>query len=441
VEAQVRVTVPFVTTALAGLATVLLCAWVEPAAGAVVAGLLLLAALTTLLAERLEGRSMAALVAARDEVARVTELVSSQALDLQAVGAGDEAAEWVRSAHREVALATRRQSRGRALATAVLPLGTAVATVGSAAVALRAGHGAPVSALLVLAPFALAEVFAALPEAARSRARASAASDRLTTLLDERPAVATPAESAARAARHPSPGPDAPHLRLRGVRASWDGRRAALEGADLDVAPGQVVAVTGPSGCGKSTLLAVLARQLDPQAGSYLVDGQDALQLPLDGLRGLFAVVDDEPHVFATTVRENLRLARPDADDRDVTEAMLAAGLGSWLETLPDGLDTRLGTGGRGISGGERARLSIARALLSRRPVLLLDEPVAHLDHPTATAVMRDLLHARGTRSVLVVSHRPEGLAEAHGIMDLSRTTAVPDALPTLHRVTPSEMR
>ncbi|WP_460935036.1 ATP-binding cassette domain-containing protein, partial [Phycicoccus ginsengisoli] len=210
-----------------------------------------------------------------------------------------------------------------------------------------------------------------------------------------------------------------PRLRLAGVTASWDGQRRAVGPVDLDLTSGAVVALTGPSGCGKSTVLAVLARQLDPQAGSYTVDGADALALPLPDVRGLFAVVDDEPHVFATTLRENLRLARPDATDDDVVAALDAAGLRPWRAGLPDGLDTRLGTGGRGLSGGERARLSIARALLSRRPVLLLDEPVAHLDHPTAVAVLDDLLRARGARTVVVVSHRPEGLAGADGIIDL----------------------
>jgi ATP-binding cassette subfamily C protein CydC len=141
----------------------------------------------------------------------------------------------------------------------------------------------------------------------------------------------------------------------------------------------------------------------------------------VEQVRDLVAVVDDDPHVFATTLRENLRLARPDADDAAVGSALRAAGLGGWLDSLPEGLDTTLGTGGRGVSGGERARLSIARALLSGRPVLLLDEPVAHLDHPTAVAVLRDLVAARQGRSVLVVSHRPEGLTDVDGIMDLAR--------------------
>ncbi|SDP57262.1 ATP-binding cassette, subfamily C, CydC [Pedococcus dokdonensis] len=446
VEAQVRVSVPLLTSALAGLATVGLCTWVEPAAGAVVAALLLVAAFTTLLAGRLEARSMDDLGTARGELARVTELVASQALELQAVGAGAAARGWVADAQRQVAHAGRRQSRGRAIATGMLPLSTAIATVACAVVAGRSGHGGPVSALLVLAPYALAEVFGALPEAARAHARAAAAGRRLDALLDERPAVSDPLhepllakETERRTGCNLSVsqqrllakvaaggGRRVPHLRLRGIGASWDGRRAALAGADLEVAPGQVVAVTGPSGSGKSTLLAVVARQLDPTAGRYLVDGRDALRLSLAEVRQLFAIVDDDPHVFATTLRANLHLARPAADDPDLTGALAAAGLGDWFASLPDGLDTRLGAGSRGLSGGERARLSIARALLSGRPVLLLDEPVAHLDHPTAVAVMRDLLAARADRSVVVVSHRPEGLADAHGIIDLAAAAPSP---------------
>src|SRR5690349_21664069 len=253
VDAQVRVTVPLVTTALAGLATVALCGWIEPAAGLVVGGLLVVATLTTLLARRLESRSMDALVAPRDGVARLTELVASQSLDLQAVGAGAESIGWVRDAQVRVARATRMQSRGRALATGALPLATALATVGCALVAVRTGHSAPVTALLVLAPFALAEVFGTLPEAARAGARASAAGRRVAALLDERPAVAplprhgsTPGDVPTATAPSTTCSARAPHLRLTGVVASWDGRRPALDGADLDVAPGRVVAVCGP---------------------------------------------------------------------------------------------------------------------------------------------------------------------------------------------------
>src|SRR5699024_999544 len=161
---------------------------------------------------------------------------------------------------------------------------------------------------------------------------------------------------------------------------------------------------------GKSTLLAVLARHLDPTDGTYTIDGQDATGADVESVRALFAVVDDEPHVFNGTVRANLALAAPGADDAELVDALRRAGLGTWLAGLPDGLGTRMGGTGRGISGGERARLSIARAVASGRPVILLDEPVAHLDHPTAESVVADLLTHAGGRSVIMVTHDGIGL-------------------------------
>ena len=189
---------------------------------------------------------------------------------------------------------------------------------------------------------------------------------------------------------------------------------------DLRLEPGRHVAVVGPNGSGKSTLLAVLARALDPLAGRHTVDGTDVRRMAVADVRRDVAVVDDEPHVFATTVAENLRLARPGASDGALADALVRSGLGRWAADLPDGLGTRLGTGGRGLSGGERARLGVARAVLADRPVVLLDEPAAHLDHATATAVLDDVLDATGDRSVVMVSHRPEALERFDAVLDLS---------------------
>jgi ABC-type multidrug transport system fused ATPase/permease subunit len=204
-----------------------------------------------------------------------------------------------------------------------------------------------------------------------------------------------------------------PHIILRGVAASWNGERTHCGPVDLDLPAGCRVALTGPNGAGKSTLLAVLARHLDPASGSYTWDGVDVMDAPLDDVRGRIALVDDEPHVFATSLRHNLLVAAPSAGDADLRDALERAGLTGLLAELPDGLDTLVGANGRGLSGGERARLGIARALVSRRPVVLLDEPVAHLDSPTALAVLTDLMRAEEgdtTRTILMVTHRPEGL-------------------------------
>jgi ABC-type multidrug transport system fused ATPase/permease subunit len=205
-----------------------------------------------------------------------------------------------------------------------------------------------------------------------------------------------------------------PHIVLRQVTATWTGERTDLRPVDLDLPAGSRVALTGPNGSGKSTLLAVMARHLDPASGGYTWDGVDVLDVPLDDIRGRIALVDDEPHVFATTLRHNLLVAAPSATETDVEQALSRAGLAPLVAELPDGLDTVVGAGGRGLSGGERARLGIARALVSRRPVVLLDEPVAHLDSPTALAVLSDLMQAEEgdeSRTILMVTHRPEGIS------------------------------
>jgi ATP-binding cassette subfamily C protein CydC len=148
--------------------------------------------------------------------------------------------------------------------------------------------------------------------------------------------------------------------------------------------------------------------------------------LRVEDVRRQVAVLDDEPHVFATSVAGNVRLARPDADDEQVSAALGRAGLGAWLADLPDGLGTALGTGGRGLSGGERARLGLARAVLADRPVVLLDEPTAHLDHATATAVLDDVLDATRGRSVVMAGHRPEALDRFQSVLELDVASGVP---------------
>lgn len=424
VEAQVRVTVPVLSSVVAGLMAVVLVALLWPAAGLVLAALLVAIAGACLLARALEARGQHAVLAARSEVQRVSDLVARHADDLRAVGGERRALEWLDAAHAVWGAATRRQSRGRALVAAMILIGTGVAAVACAVLATGADVSAPVAALLVVVPVAVGDALAPLAEAMRAQARAEASATRLTDVLSQTPAVAaastaSPA-STALAARADAdqagvradsddgradsqgeptayaPASTVPHLRLDSVTASWTGERTDLPPLTLDLPPGSRVAMVGANGSGKSTALAVLARHLDPTGGRYTVDGEDATAADLAGVRALFAVVDDEPHIFASSVRANLLVAAPAASDGAVRGALERAGLGRWLRGLPDGLDTALGTGGRGMSGGERARLAIARALLSERPVILLDEPVAHLDHASAVAIIADLLAATG---------------------------------------------
>jgi ATP-binding cassette subfamily C protein CydCD len=179
--------------------------------------------------------------------------------------------------------------------------------------------------------------------------------------------------------------------------------------------------VVGPSGSGKSTLAALLLRFLDPAEGRIELGGQRLQNLRLDDVRRLTGLVDDHPHLFGTTLAENVRLARPGATDAEIEAVLRRARLGRWLDTLPDGLETWLGDGHAAVSGGERARIGIARSLLADQPVLVLDEPAAHLDHATACELADEVLTGNRDRSVLWITHGTAGLDLVDEIVDLDR--------------------
>ena len=450
VFAQVRVVVPVVGAAVAASLTVAALGYLVPGAGLLLLVVALAVGATAWWASRLEERGQDGWLAARADVARVATLVATDGDRLRGCGAQEWTTGRLRCAHRDLVAATGRQVRARSVAVAAVQAVTAAGTLAAAALALWArglGLSDAVAALVVLTPLAVGDAASTLPDAMGARARAAGGARRLRRLLEQPPAVrehgtapqsrpisSRPAGIDAPADPGPAPqpplgpNPDSaavpPRLELRALEAAWTpepqpGQAPDLPAVDLVVEPGEHVAVVGSSGSGKSTLLAVLARHLDPAAGTYLVDGVDVQTLALDRVRREIALLDDDPHVFASTARENLRLARPEATDDDLRAALDDAGLGSWLAALPDGLDTRLGASGRGVSGGERARLGLARVLVSRRPVVLLDEPVAHLDHPTATAVLADLRRTCRHRTVVMASHRPEGLAEFDRVVDL----------------------
>lgn len=417
VEASARVTVPVLGALLSGALAAGLTALVDPRAGLVLAAMLLASALLTWCSEILESRSQTAVLDARGEVARVASMTAEHADELRAVGGSDAATTWLRRAHRRLHAAVITQSRGRALIAAAILCITGVATLAIAGLTAGSDHATPVRALLVLAPVAVGETLGVLTDATRALARARACGRRLDALLDQEPAVADPPEGGGGLPLRPT---DAPRLAARDLVAGWTPGRVDLGPIDLTIDPGEHVAVTGPNGSGKSTLLAVLARHLDPARGHYTVDGVDVTHLRTDAVRELIAIVDDEPHVLAASLRANLVPAAPTADDAALVTALRSAGLGTWFDGLPESLDTRLGAGGRGVSGGERARLSIARAIASGRPVILLDEPVAHLDHPTADAVLADLLTHAVDRSVIMVTHHGIGLQRMDRIVEIS---------------------
>ena len=151
-----------------------------------------------------------------------------------------------------------------------------------------------------------------------------------------------------------------------------------------------------------------------------MLGGRDLREYRQEDVRRAIAVAGQDSHLFSTSILENVRLARPDASEREAEDALRRARLWDWVNGLPDGWNTLVGEEGRQLSGGQRQRLALARALLADAPVLVLDEPTAHLDPPTAEALMHDILDAVGDRSVLLITHRPEGLDQVDEIVELS---------------------
>jgi thiol reductant ABC exporter CydC subunit len=303
----------------------------------------------------------------------------------------------------------------------VLVTGLTVAGVLAVAVSAHAaGHlDRVLIAMLALLALASFEAVQPLSQAARELAGTVAAGRRVLELTDREPAVADPAE--------PAPLPAAPFaLALEDVRVRYaTGDPPALDGVDLRLEPGRRVALVGPSGAGKTTVANLLVRFLDPEAGRVTLGGRDLREYRQEDVRRAIAVAGQDSHLFSTSIRENVRLGRPDASDAEVDDALGRARIRDWVSGLPQGADTLVGEEGRELSGGQRQRLVVARALLAGAPVLVLDEPTAHLDPPTAERLVADVLDAAGESSVLLITHRPEGLGRMDEVVVLAGNTPV----------------
>ncbi|MFK0289157.1 thiol reductant ABC exporter subunit CydD [Streptomyces sp. NPDC090442] len=418
---------PVGAAVLVGAGTVAFTGWLLPEAGLILAvGLLLAGAAVPALSSALARRAERRLSPARGTLAtRVVDLLTGTA-ELTVAGALGARTEAVRRADRDL---TRIASRSAAAAGAGAGLSALLCglTVAAAAVvgiqAVHAGRLAGVElAVIVLVPLAAFEVVADLPLAAQYRRRTRHAAERVFEVLDAPAPVREPDA--------PAPAPAAPFpLVLNGLTARHPGQEVpALDGVDLTLAPGRRLAVVGPSGSGKTTLAQVLLRFLDRESGVYTLAGTDAEELAGDAVRRLVGLCAQDAHLFDSSLRENLRLARRDrgdgpgaADDRDLWEALGRARLADWVRGLPDGLDTMVGEHGARLSGGQRQRLALARALLADFPVLVLDEPAEHLDLATADALTADLLAATEGRTTLLITHRLAGLDAVDEVLVLDR--------------------
>jgi thiol reductant ABC exporter CydD subunit len=218
------------------------------------------------------------------------------------------------------------------------------------------------------------------------------------------------------------PDPAGAALVIDSLRVTYPGRqRPALDGVSLAVTPGEVLALTGASGCGKSTLLHVVLGLVEADAGTVYIGDTDVATLDPDAWRANIAWVPQRPHLFATTITDNIRLGRPGASVAEVHQAVADAGLSDLVARLPQGLDTRLGEGGTGLSAGERQRVALARAFLRDAPLLLLDEPTANLDGRTEAEILDAVRRVSRGRTVILVAHRPALLTVADRVLNLTR--------------------
>jgi ATP-binding cassette subfamily C protein CydC len=452
-DVVVRSIVPAGVAVVTSLASVILLGVLLPAAGVALAFCLVLAGIVTpWLAARAAARTEARGAAARGEVTALSLEILEEAAPLRVSGRFGARLAELDAADARLSAVADDGARTSGLAAALGALAQGLAVLASLALGIPAALSGSLSvealSVVVLTPLAVFEATAALPAAAVQLHRSREAARRLLDLLPPdvlgAPSPVSGKLSDAEVTRVTSASDTSDALLvLDDVAAGWPDAggapRTAVEGVSLVLRPGSVVALAGPSGVGKTTLLMTAAGLIPPVAGAVSalsaerqVIGSPSYRSPdeLPTTRSGALFLAEDGHVFDTTVLENLRVARGDVTADEARAALRAVGLGAWLDALPEGLDTVVGTDAAAVSGGERRRLLVARALLAPARVLLVDEPAEHLDGETADALVRTLAdHARETgRAVLLATHRLTPLAAADEVLLLGNGTPAPIA-------------
>jgi len=419
-EAQdlvVRAAVPVLAAAAAWAAAVVTAVALLPPAGWAILAAGILAAAGIAVAVILADRTAAELPAARGAVASWVLGTLTAREELAALGAVEWALDQLAERERVLGARTRAAAAAAGLGRGSCALAGSAGLAGVAwtgAAALRAARiGAVEFGVLVFLALGVAALFQGLPDAVGRLPVSLASLTRLASLSSlRRPAPALPADDPA---PEPRPAPGARRtatVALRGATVAYPNRPGpVLRDLDLELAPGRPVALAGPSGSGKTLAVLTLLRFLDLTAGNLSIDGTDARACSPGEVRALLAWSPEQPTLFPTSLRVNLRVGAPHATDRQITDLLRQLRLGPWLDRLEHGLDTVLAPWDHPVSGGELQRLSVARAVLADRPVLLLDEPTRHLDAATADAVLHAVLERAADRSLLWITHRWEELA------------------------------
>ena len=413
-----RILLPVAVAATVSGATVAFVLAVLPAAGAVLAcGVLLVAVAAPVVSHWFARRAERRLAAERGMLASAVVDLYEGMPELVVNGVAERGVAEIAELDRRLLCAERRSARAVGAGAALTVLAGGLTVVALALLGLQAVRDGRLSgvllAVLVLTPLALFEALSPLPEAARAVPRVRAAARRVFEIADAPELTPDPVDPV-EAGWHPDSV-----LTIRDASLAWPGGDPVLEHVNLTVRAGRQVAVTGASGAGKSTLAAAVLRFLDPAAGTVEIDGMDLRRIAPAKLRALIGWCGQDAQLFDTTLRENLLIGDPGAEDARLWSVLRTVRLDGWAARLPEGLDTRVGVLGDAVSGGERQRIALARTLLADTPIIVLDEPTAHLDPGTAAEVTADLLVATEGRTVLWITHRPEVAAALDEVIDV----------------------
>jgi ATP-binding cassette, subfamily C, bacterial CydC len=414
----IRGIAPPITAALVGAGAVVACCVILiPGGVALAAGLLLAGVAVPGVAALADRTSRRRTSPARGDLAASLANMLAGSADLHAFGAVDASLARVAATDAELTGLARGSAAAQGLGTGLTSLASgltvwAVLILGVAAVGSGTFGRVPL-AVLALTALAAFEAVSPLTGAALQIGHARTAGRRVCAVLDAPDPVREPPA--------PLSPPDPPvTVTLRGARVRYQpGGPFALDGVDLDLEPGKRVALVGPNGAGKSTVAAVLMRFTDLAGGTAALNGHDLGAYRADEVRRLIGGCPQDPHIFDTTIAANLRLARPGASDEELAGAAEKARLLPWIESLPGGMQTPVGAHGAAISGGERQRIALARALLADPALLILDEPAASLDPDARAALTNDLLDVTAGRGTLLITHELDGLDRVDEIVVL----------------------
>ena len=410
----VKTLLPALVAAIVGVGTVGVITIISPAAGIILA---LSLVVSGVIAPALIARSVRLAESqgadARADIAATSLAILEGATELSMAGTLERARHSLSESETALSAALARSARLSAFARGLDVCAMGVAVIGALLIGIpqtTSGVLAQVLlAVIVLVPLSAFEGVAELTPAAAQLVRSAQAATRICPLLDEE------------ATAQPHDIPEGPTvIEARDLAIGWPGGPTLATGISLTLRPGSSLAIVGPSGIGKTTLLATLTGVIPPKSGAALVNGVPAWGADRDQLTAHITMTAEDANVFATTIYENLRVARGSLTRDEASELLTQAGLDEWIESLPEGIDTLIGSGGTTVSGGERRRLLMARALAAPAPILAIDEASEHLDAATADRLMETLLTPSADRATLVVTHRLSALDQAHNVLVLA---------------------